>query len=461
MTFLLVLLQMFTTANLAEDPRVLALKNPGDSVTCFINLRHLDHLCETINIGETLMMVTHIYSEYPDYEWVDATEEGISCVDDVSRASILYLRHYAMCGDSVSLEKARRGLNFVMYMEQKDGEFYNFILSDYSINMEGGTSKKSFNWWAVRGLRALCHGYRVFGEIDSVYAKELKEHIELTFGRIREFLKHYDEYEFFDGVKVPKWLIHGGDATSEVVLALLDYYSVDGDEEVGEIIKKFVEGLIQFQVCDSESPFYGMHLSWRNCWHAWGNTQTEALAKAGRIFNNSPWLESARMEADNFYPFLISKNFLNSIELHLEEPPTMRAFPQISYGIRPMVSGLIQLYITTGDERYAKLAGLTASWLRGNNPAHHAMYDPKTGRVYDGIDNENKINKNSGAESTIEGLMTLMEISNNPISLKYFYYELENIDKIKNYATYKDNSGKEIMVIYDEKIGGWKIDEPE
>ncbi|MDO9576038.1 MAG: hypothetical protein Q7J55_05880 [bacterium] len=405
------------------------------------------------------MMIIHIYSEYPDYGWVDASDEGISCVDDVSRSAIVYLRHYEVYGDSVSLEKARRGLNFVMYMEQEDGEFYNFILRDYSINTEGRTSKKSFNWWAVRGLRALCCGYRVFSEIDSAYASELKKHIELTFGRIREFLKYYGKYEFFDGVKVPKWLVHGGDATPEVILALLDYYSVKADREVKEIIKKLAEGLVQFQVKDSSNPFYGMHFSWRNCWHAWGNAQTEALAKAGRMFDNTSWIESAKLEADNFYPFLISKNFLNSIELHLEESPSIRAFPQISYGIRPMVSGLIQLYITTGDERYAKLAGLTASWLRGNNPAHSNMYDSKTGRVYDGIDNENKINKNSGAESTIEALMTLMDISDSPISLKYFYYEREYIDEIKRYALYRGIDTQEFRVGWDEKTDKWRIEE--
>ena len=426
-----------------------------------INLKHLDFLNEFIEKDGIPMMITHIYSEYPDYNWVDASDEGISCVDDISRSAILYLRHYEMYGDSASLEKARRGLNFVMYMEQEDGEFYNFILRDYSINTEGRTSKKSFNFWAVRGLRALCYGYRVLNQIDKPYAKQLKEHIGRTFDRIKEFLENYAEYEFIEGVKVPKWLTHGGDATSEVVLALLDYYSVEGDEEVREIIKKFVEGLIQFQVRDSESPFYGMHLSWRNCWHAWGNAQTEALAKAGRMFNNTSWIESAKLEADNFYLFLISKNFLCSIEFYSKEEPKIRVFPQISYGIRPMVSGLVQLYITTEDEKYAKLAGLVASWLRGNNPAHRAMYDSKTGRGYDGIDNKEKINKNSGAESTIEALMALIDISDNPISLRYFYYNLESINEIKKYALYKDNSGKEIIVIYDEKIGGWKIDEPE
>jgi len=35
------------------------------------------------------------------------------------------------------------------------------------------------------------------------------------------------------------------------------------------------------------------------------------------------------------------------------------------------------------------------------------MYDPKTGRCYDGIVSKNNVNKNSGAESTIEALPSL------------------------------------------------------
>ena len=52
------------------------------------------------------------------------------------------------------------------------------------------------------------------------------------------------------------------------------------------------------------------------------------------------------------------------------------------------------------------------------------MYDPKTGRGYDGIINKNKINKNAGAESTIETLATLVEIENNPISLRFLSAKL-------------------------------------
>ena len=38
------------------------------------------------------------------------------------------------------------------------------------------------------------------------------------------------------------------------------------------------------------------------------------------------------------------------------------------------------------------------------------MYDPQTGRGYDGINDTASINRNAGAESTIEALLTLQAI---------------------------------------------------
>jgi len=425
----------------------------------YVNLDHLDHLSEVIYIDNIPMRITHIYSEYPDYKWTEAGGEGISCVDDVSRAALVYLLHYELTHDSASLKKAELAQNFVLYMGQDDGQFYNFIKKDYSINKEGRTSKKSFDFWAVRGLRALCYGYRVFVDIDSTIALKLKKQIEPTLKQIESYLKYYGEYEVIEGVKIPGWLILGGDATAEVILALLDYYSVHQEEKIENMIRKLSDGLVEFQNIDKYCPFYGMHYSWKNIWHAWGNSQIEALAKAARILKNPSYTESAKKEADNFYLFLIARNFINSIEIKEEGEPIINTFSQISYGIRPMVSGLMELHITTKEEKYAKMAGLVASWLRGNNRAKEVMYDIKTGRGYDGIDNEKKINRNSGAESTIESLMTIMEIIKNSKSLKYFHYDLIETNEKENYSIYRDTTGNEVWIGWDRQLKRWNMKE--
>src|SRR5215217_3769978 len=49
------------------------------------------------------------------------------------------------------------------------------------------------------------------------------------------------------------------------------------------------------------------------------------------------------------------------------------------------------------------------------------MYDPATGRVFDGINGPVswRVNRNSGAESTIEGLMSLQAVADIPQAAKY------------------------------------------
>jgi len=461
MALFFILLQMLITpsvsGSLCFERSRLEPAETFEGFSNYINFQHLENLSEVIHIVGTPMLITHIYSEYPEYGWVEAKDEGVTCVDDVSRAAIVYLRHYELFGDSLSLGKARMALNFVLYMGQNDGQFYNFIYRDHSINTEGRTSKKSFNFWAVRGLRALCYGYRIFHVIDPSYAKGLREKIKPTFNQINGFLKYYGEYEYYNGVKSPRWLIVGGDRTAETILALLDYYTVHPDDEIKVMIEKLADGLVQFQMSDPNSKLFGMHYSWRNIWHAWGNSEVEALAKAARVFSSSSYLESAKREADNFYLFLISRNFLHSIKMHEGKELIINAFPQISYGIRPMVSGLKELYIATEDDKYAKLAGLVASWLEGNNQAGEVMYDLKTGRGFDGINNKEEINRNSGAESTIEALMIIMDITDNPTSLKYFYYNLKETNEKGNYSIYRDVSGKEIKIGWEKELRAWNI----
>jgi hypothetical protein len=42
------------------------------------------------------------------------------------------------------------------------------------------------------------------------------------------------------------------------------------------------------------------------------------------------------------------------------------------------------------------------------------MYDPATGRTYDGVNADRTVNRNSGAESTIHGLMTMLALDAAP-----------------------------------------------
>src|SRR5215217_4083405 len=162
----------------------IAIESPAGNINRGdVNLAHLNFLVEDVDIAGQPMAITHIYSEYPNYEWVDASGEGIAAVDDAARAALVYLTDYESTSDPASLDKARRLLNFVLYMQAEDGQFYNFILDrDGTINETGNTSFKSSGWWAARAARALGAGYRVLRTVDPDYASKLGQ----GFQRIRD-----------------------------------------------------------------------------------------------------------------------------------------------------------------------------------------------------------------------------------------------------------------------------------
>jgi hypothetical protein len=128
---------------------------------------------------------------------------------------------------------------------------------------------------------------------------------------------------------------------------------------------------------------------------------------------------SALNEIDNFYRHLYRIKYLNEFSLRKEKGGLIeldkKKYSQIAYGIRPMVYAALEAYNLTGAEKYAHAAARYAGWLFGDNTLKSQIYFPETGICFDGL-NENILNKNSGAESTIEALLLLQEIEQNDIA---------------------------------------------
>jgi hypothetical protein len=425
-----------------------------------VNFSHLEHLTERIDLAGTKVSIVHIYANYPDYSWTDAKEsgpEGIACVDDAARAAVVYLRDFELNRRTVSLERARRLLDFILTMQAEDGEFWNFILADHSVNRDGKTSCKSFGWWAARGVWSLGLGCRVFREVDSAYASRLRGAVERSLPHVRALLQKFGKMEQESGYRKPTWLLYGSgaDATSELMLGLIEYYQVARSRdlhdrlplahEVHDAIVRFADGFQTMQEGDLATFPYGLHRSWGTLWHLWGNGQTQALATAGRVLGDSAMIQSARQEADGFYARLLAGGLMR--EMDLADPASRKEFDQIAYGIRPMAVGLLRLYDATGNADYLRMAGLAASWFFGNNPAGVVMYDSATGRCFDGILSATEINRNSGAESTIEALMALVELDAYPEALRFCRFRRMTSDSLR--AEFVSPAGERVTLHLD------------
>jgi hypothetical protein len=416
-----------------------------------VNFAHLRHLTQEIVLNGERISIVHVYSNYPDYKWVDATdsgEEGIACVDDAARAAVVYLKSYEFQHDSSSLVSARSLLRFVMSMQADDGEFYNFVRRDHSINRDGKTSIKSFGWWAGRGVWAMSLGYRLLQDSDPQFAGELNRRIRRSLPHVEELVERYGYTRDTAGFRIPTWLLYesGSDATTELMLGLIEFSRATNDGNVKKYIEKLAKGLIVMQDGEMGTFPFGAHRSWETIWHSWGNSQTHVLAYAGYVFHNKEMIASAVKEAKGFYARLLTEGLLK--EWNFAEPQQKSAYEQIAYEIRPMTLGLLRLYDATHDQVYLKMAGLGASWLFGNNVLHESMYDPTTGRCFDGITDSTRINRNSGAESTIEALYTLLEIEQYPLARKYLMYRKKSSRSTKETlsATFENAGGNSVTL---------------
>jgi len=424
--------------------------------TTIVNFAHLRHLTERIEFQGDTVSIVHVYANYPTYEWVDAKEsgpEGIACVDDAARAAVVYLRHYELTRDSLSLKEGTSLLKFVMKMETEDGMFYNFILADHSINRTGKTSYASFGWWASRGVWAMATGYNIFKEIDTAFAARLRNGIDRTFPHIDSLMRHYGRYDTLKGYRVPTWLLYesGADVTSELLLGLITYYGSTHDTHLRQRIRNLADGLMIMQDGNVTQVPFGLHRSWQTMWHMWGNGQTQALASGGKLLRKKDMIASAEREATGFYGRLLINGFMK--EMDVADTAKNVNYEQIAYAVRPMAVGLIRLYEATNNPIYLKMAGLAAAWFFGNNSTGQAMYDSATGRCYDGIRDSMSINKNSGAESTIEALHTLVELERYPVAMKLLSYrQVRHGASVKSlYAVFKNSQGDELTLVLDLK----------
>ncbi len=366
--------------------------------------------------------IWYIYAEAPDYLPVAAPGEGLACVDDVARIGEYYLHRWDKTRDPSALEKARSALNFLLYMQDEDGLFYNFILPDGTINKTGITSRKSLSWWTARAVRALAVGYTYFRRLDPNYAQQVHQAIQRSLKALKDYINpRFGQFNSLHGFQVPAWLpANATDVSSKLVTGLLEYWRATEDPTAEELIFKLCQGIQQSVRGDpSRFPFGGVFPSAHSLsyWHTWGDRSVQALADAGGTFQNLSWIKTSEQIALSLYVRLLA-----SYGPIAGFYPAPRPFPQINYAAEVMTNSFLTLYKVTQKEFYALLAGLSASWFLGNNVTGKPTYDPQTGRGYDGIDGLGKLNFHSGAESTVCALLALLDLEDLTPARRVLHY---------------------------------------
>jgi len=469
----LVLLVVLFLLPIVECERRPDAEKIASQSTSIFNPTHLNHLIEPVVRGDSTLAIVHIYAEAPNYEWVADDDEGAAALDDAARAAVVYLRRFELTGDDSARVRAEQLLRFVLYMQREDGLFYNFVWNDrLDINTEHANSRAdTFGWWAARGVWALGMSARVLKNAHPAFARICADRVRRTFPFLDGMLAHYGQYTHARDRTIPAWLVGGAsaDATSEMLLGLVALNRAFPDNALQTRIDRFAEGIAMMQYGSMNAFPWAAHASYADGWHGWGNSQTMALAEAGH-------LESAKREAEQFYPRLLVGGWMHSFQF--DDPDSVRRYEQIAYAVRGVSVGFIRLFEATGDVRYATLAGLAASWFTGDNVTGAALYDPATGRGYDGINGPDDINKNAGAESTIEALFTILEVENHPEAArwmsargaepvhvekegkKYYYrvFSVRDVARVHRLGLVMDLTDERLLVLEDSTLDSFLSD---
>jgi len=385
-----------------------------------VNSAHLDALYQKAKVAENVEMgLIHIYSEYPDYRWVKDPIEGVSAVDDIARAAVFYQRQYQATGSAADLEKVKSLIATILHQRAENGYFYNFIYPDLTSNTTYKTSVAEANWWTWRALWALTQAYPVLEKTDSDLAAKVHETIFSVITLISSDFDTNEKLGSKEGMPVPEWLPNtAADQAAVLLMALSDAQQLVKKPETEKLMRSLASGIMQMQVKDKSAPMYGAFLSWQNLWHGYGNSQAYALMQAGQKLDDRDMILAAFNEVDHFHPWLLEQGLLNYFTVRQDNGKVtlveQQQFAQIAYIIRPLVFANVQAWQISRDDKYLQRAVDFALWLFKKNPAEAQMYYPDTGIAFDGIDSPTTVNKNSGAESTVESLLTLQLIESIP-----------------------------------------------
>lgn len=351
----------------------------------------------------------------------DSGYEGFACVDDTARAVVLASHIYerltkvqknklpkeAKSKINQALKECKELVyswnNFLLYMQEEDGKFTNFILDPEGTKnyiIEG--SKPGGEAWTARALWALSSSYAVFKEKRWLQAYK------------RGFVKDMKDNAY----------------KSLLIVAVLDILAVHNDLEVGgKNLEKYVVDWAESIMDCFDKVFYHSKIEGKldkEGLHTYAYYEILGMAKAGAYFKNERYLKATHETVQN----LAEKNARDGFYSIF---PKQRDNSNL-YGVSSIICGLSEMYSISKEgsykflesqNYYAYLALVHSLWMYRENDANAVMWFPNEGLCLDNtaIEAQGDISAGTacGAESAIEGGLVQLVINKLRNADKYLY----------------------------------------
>ena len=342
-----------------------------------INLNHIKNL--TTDFG----MIQFSVINKPDLE------SGYT-LDDNARALVAMCQQYENTHDEEELAYIRLYFNFIKQCLHSEGYFLNYVDKNKKFTKQNSeTNLSDSNGRAIWALGYLISNSDILPQdlID-----DAKKVMKLSLSNVLN--------------------IHSPRAMAFIIKGI--YYSNTHDKSVDNLLitKHLADKLVQMYKHEANENW-----QWFESYLTYGNSiLSEAMLCAYLSLGTPIYKEIAILSFD----FLLSKIFTeDSIKvisnkgwlLNSEMKPETKIGGEQPIDVAYTIMALSKFYDAFEDDDYRKKIRIAFNWFLGKNHLNQIVYNPCTGGCYDGLE-EDYINLNQGAESTVSYLMARLTLDN-------------------------------------------------
>jgi len=355
-------------------------KITGDEILLHYNIPdiNLDHIKKlTTNFG----MIQFSKINQPDID------SGYT-LDDNARALIAMCQHYELTGDEKDLEYIHIYFNFIKHCQHHEGFFLNYVDEKYSFTEQNNLT----NLADANGRAIWAIGYLI--SISSLLPDALTADAMTA---MRTALLSVNK-------------IHSTRAMAFVIKGLYYSNTKNKSQQNVSLIEHLANRLVQMyrHEAETEWQWYESYLTYAN------SILPEALLCAWLATNDQLYKEIAKKSFDFLLSKTFSKNSITVISNKTWLHKGDHTAPPAPGGEQPIdvaytIMALSKFNEVFDEEKYRdKIAG-SFNWFLGANHLNQIIYNPCTGGCYDGLE-ENNVNLNQGAESTVSYLMARLTV---------------------------------------------------
>jgi hypothetical protein len=307
-------------------------------------------------------------------------------LDDNARAMVAMCQQYEFSNNENDLKYIRLYFNFIKFCLQKEGNFLNYVDINKNFTGQNNENLEDSNGRAIWAL-----GYLL--SISHLLSNEFVENAEKVMDKAISNVLN----------------IHSTRAMGFIIKGV--YLSNLNKNSFAKIslIKHFADKLVQMYRHESNRKW-----EWFESYLTYANSiLPEALLCAYLVSGEIVY----KQVAQTTFHFLLSKTFKNnSIKvisnkgwLHNNEVFKEKIGGEQPIDIAYTIIALSKFYQIFGEKDYLRKMINAFNWFMGDNHLNQIIYNPCTGGCYDGLE-EDYINLNQGAESTVSYLMARLTI---------------------------------------------------